>query len=138
MSIRLATAADIPRLMVIRESVRENRLSDPSVVPASDYAEFIAHSGIWVWEDQGRILGFSAGDTRNGWVWALFVDPDHEGRGIGRALLPEACASLRRAGHRTLKLSTAPGTRAERFYLADGWRPTGRSAHGEIIFEKAG
>ncbi|UQA56274.1 GNAT family N-acetyltransferase [Polyangium aurulentum] len=138
MSIRPATPADIPRLMEIREAVRENRLSDPKVVPASDYCEFIAHSGIWVWEEFGQILGFSAGDTRSGWVWALFVDPPYERRGIGRALLPEACASLRRAGHQILKLSTAPGTRAERFYLADGWRPAGRSASGEIVFEKVG
>jgi GNAT superfamily N-acetyltransferase len=137
-SIRLATHADIPRLMEIRQAVRENRLSDPRLVPASDYVEFITHSGIWVWEEAGRILGFSAGDARSGWVWALFVDPAHEGRRIGRALLPEACETLRRAGHRTLKLCTAPGTRAERFYLADGWRPTGRSAHGETIFEKDG
>lgn len=137
MRIRLATLTDVPRLMEIREAVQENRLSDPSVVPASEYVAFIAHSGIFVWEEEGRILGFSSGDTRSGWVWALFVDPAHEGRGIGRALLPAACEALRRAGHSTLKLCTAPGTRAERFYLADGWRPTGRSRHGETILEKA-
>jgi GNAT superfamily N-acetyltransferase len=138
MPIRLATLDDIPRLMEIREAVHENRLSDPGLVPASEYVAFIGHSGIWVWEEEGRIVGFASGDTRSGWVWALFVDPDHEGRGIGRALLPAACDTLRRAGHRMLRLSTAPGTRAERFYRTAGWHAAGRTASGETIFEKSG
>ena len=33
-------------------------------------------------------------------------------------------------------LSTDPGTRAERFYRADGWTATGVNGKGEIVFEK--
>src|SRR5882762_3126406 len=81
--IRRATVSDIPRLMEIRGSVRENRLSDPSRVTLADYNWHIAHAPIHVWKDGGLIQGMSAGDPRDGSIWALFVDPAHEGRGIG-------------------------------------------------------
>ena len=72
----------------------------------ADYAWFEEHPGIWVWEESGHILGFSASDTRDGTIWALFVDPACERRGIGRALLAAACETLRCAGHRTAMLTT--------------------------------
>lgn len=71
----------------------------------------------------GRILGSSATDTRDGTIWALFIDPDHEGRGIGRALLAKACDVLRQAGHRTATLGTEPGSRADRFYARPAGQP---------------
>jgi GNAT superfamily N-acetyltransferase len=93
--------------MTIRHAVRENRLSAPNSVTAADCAAFIERSEIWVWEEDGLILGFSAGDVRDGWIWALFVAPGHEARGIGRALLPLACNTLRVAGYRVATLSTS-------------------------------
>ena len=80
--IRSATVSDIPRLIEIRASVRENRLSDPSRVTIADYEWHIAHGPIHIWEEHGVIAGLSASDPRDGSVWALFVDPDYEGRGI--------------------------------------------------------
>ena len=38
------------------------------------------------------VVGFSAGDSGDGSIWALFVDPLHESRGIGRALIDAALA----------------------------------------------
>jgi GNAT superfamily N-acetyltransferase len=134
--IRIATFADIPRLVVIRGSVRENRLSDPGRVTAADYEWHVAHAPIHVWEDDGVIKGLSAGDPRDGSIWALFVDPAFEGRGIGRALISAATKSVAAAGHRVAKLSTEAGTRAERFYLRDGWTAKGRTERGEIVFTK--
>jgi GNAT superfamily N-acetyltransferase len=110
--------------------------------PASDSrghsadVAFIDRSEMWVWVEDGLIQGFAAGDPGNGQIFALFVDPNREGRGIGRALLPLACATLRNAGHSIATLSTDPGTRAERFYRADGWKATGVNGKGEIVFEK--
>jgi GNAT superfamily N-acetyltransferase len=134
--IRRATVSDIPRLMEIRGSVRENRLSDPSRVTLADYNWHIAHAPIHVWEDGGLIKGMSAGDPRDGSIWALFVDPAYEGRGIGQALILAACRSIAAAGHRSAKLSTEPGTRAERFYLRNGWLSGGYTERGEAIFMK--
>jgi GNAT superfamily N-acetyltransferase len=134
--IRAATFADIPRLVEIRGSVHENRLSDPTRVTLADYEWHIAHAPIHVWEEDGVIKGLSAGDPRDGSIWALFVDPAYEGRGIGQALIRAACGSLAAAGHRAAMLSTDPGTRAERFYLRNGWLANAHSGRGELIFTR--
>jgi ribosomal protein S18 acetylase RimI-like enzyme len=120
--IRRAVEADIPRIVEIRMGVRENRLSDPSRVTPADIAWFIEHGPIWVWDETGRVAGFSAADPRDGSMWALFVDPADEHHSIGQALLERACETLRAAGHRHATLSTDAGTRAERFYRRNGWR----------------
>jgi GNAT superfamily N-acetyltransferase len=134
--IRKAILSDIPRLMEIRGEVHENRLSDPSRVTLADYVWQIDHGPTHVWDDAGLIKGMSAGDPRDGSIWALFVDPAFEGQGIGQALILAACKSVAAAGHRVAKLSTEPGTRAERFYLRNGWRSDGYTDRGEVIFVK--
>jgi GNAT superfamily N-acetyltransferase len=116
--------------MTIRHAVRENRLSDPNSVTAVDCAAFIDRSEIWVWVEEGLIQGFGAGDVRDGCIWALFVAPGHEGRGIGRALLRLACETLRDSGYSVATLSTDEGTRAERFYRTDGWTETRKNQEG--------
>jgi GNAT superfamily N-acetyltransferase len=128
--------ADIPDLMKLRGAVRENRHIGPERVRSEDIVDFLRDGEMWVWQEDDRILGFSAGDAEDGWIWALFVDPAHEGRGIGQALLAHACRSLIRAGFDQATLTTDPGTRAERFYRRAGWADTGRTREGEIIFQR--
>lgn len=135
--IRTATDADIPDLMRIRAAVRENRLNDPSRVPATAYQEFLEVSRIWLFEDAGGIHGFVAADPRDGSIWALFTDPAAEGRGIGKALLPFALDDLRAAGWTEARLATSPGTRADNFYRRQGWQPAGQTEGGEQGFTKA-
>jgi GNAT superfamily N-acetyltransferase len=122
--------------MEIRHSVQENRLSDPSLVTPADCAAFIERSEIWVWTEEGIVQGLSAGDTRDGWIWALFAAPGYEGRGIGQALIPLACETLREGGYTVATLSTDEGTLAERFYRANGWTMIGRNQKGELVFQK--
>src|SRR5579871_3958748 len=87
--IRKATRADYPRISEIRLSVRENRLSKSKYDLVERVANWLLdNSAFWVWEEDGVVQGFSAADTRDGMIFALFVHPSHEGRGIGRALLP--------------------------------------------------
>ena len=62
-----------PRITEIRNTVKENVLLDPSRVTVADYKWFEQNPGVWVWEEDGLILGFSAADTRNGSIWALFM-----------------------------------------------------------------
>lgn len=120
--VRRATSADMPRIVAIRAAVRENILSDPSRVTEAAIRWFIEHGPIWVWSENGEVCGFSAGDPRDGTIWALFVDPTWEGRGIGRALIDLACRSLRDSGHQVVTLGAQPGTRAEKFVgRTDGW-----------------
>lgn len=132
--IRRARPQDHARVTEIRSSVTENILRDPSRVTVEMYKWFEQHPGVWVWEEDGRILGFSAADTRDGTIWALFIDPEQEGRGIGRALFAKACDVLRKAGHKTGSLTTQPGSRADRFYQRAGWKAVGTSERGERIF----
>ena len=138
MNIRLASASDIPAMHDIRLAVRENRLDDPDSLQPEDYGRRLEVGGRgWVAEVDGRIAGFAVGDSSNGSVWALFVDPACEGLGIGRALHDVMVAWLFATGHQTLRLSTTPGTRAERFYLACGWIPAGYEPNGEARFTMA-
>src|ERR1041385_6844870 len=133
--IRPATSADIPRIFEIRHEVRENRLTDPSLVTEAEAEHFIEDGALWAWvEADGLVTGFSGGDKRDGSIWALFVAPGHEGKGVGRALLMKACDALREAGHREAWLTTEPGTRAEHHYRAAGWTASGYSAKGGLIF----
>ena len=132
--IRRATESDIPRIFEIRNNVRENKLSDPSRVTVADTRWFIVNPGIFVWEEDGRIIGFSAADPRNGSIWALFMDRAYEGRGIARALFERACEVLRDAGFKRIWLTTDPGTRAEAFYRAAGCQVSGHRGR-ELLFE---
>lgn len=127
-------AGDIDALIRIRGAVQENRLSDPSSVARADYEWFVERNLIWLAEGDGRVAGFSAGDPRDGSIWALFVDPPEEGRGLGAALLSRVCADLKAVGHSTLRLSTDPGTKAARLYERLGWEEQGLLPDGELAF----
>lgn len=134
---RRASPSDIPRLIDIRSTVRENRLSDPASVTPADYEWFVDQRRVWVAEHQGAVVGFSASDPRDGSIWALFLDPASQGLGLGAALLTRACEDLARDGHATARLTTDPGTRAERLYRRLGWQDCGLEADGERRFERA-
>jgi len=105
---RLALSADIDDLFRIRAAVRENRLHDPGSVTREDCDWFVQRRRVWVAEIDGRVAGFSASDPRDATIWALFVDPDFEGRGLGSMLLAQACADLVADGHRRASLTTDP------------------------------
>src|SRR4051812_38521887 len=136
--IHKATIADRPRITEIRVAVRENRLGQASVAKVDKAADWIfENAAFWVWEESGAVQGFSVADPRDGTIFGLFIHPDCGGRGIARALLPCACEDLRAAGFAAATLTTGPGTRAERFYRANGWEEIGRQDDGQIIFRKA-
>ncbi len=133
---RRATPADIPRLIEIRGAVQENRLLNSGSVSLADYEWFVEQNRVWVAVDQGLIVGFSASDNRDGSIWALFLDPASQGQGLGAALLTLACNDLARDGLTTARLTTDPGTRAERLYRKLGWQDCGLEANGERRFER--
>jgi GNAT superfamily N-acetyltransferase len=134
--IRTATRTDIRRITEIRFAVHENKLQHSSTAVLGTAVQLIDISMFWVWEEDGKIAAFSAADPRDGSIFALFVDPISEGRGIGRKLLTVACNSLGSVGHKAAILTTEAGTRAERLYRKDGWREIGRKPDGQIVFEK--
>lgn len=136
MIFREALAADIQQIQIVRNSVRENMLSDPSLVTDNDCLEYITNRGKgWVCELDGRILGFSIVDLREYNVWALFVHPDFEKQGIGRKLHDLMLNWYFSQTNHLLWLGTAPQTRAESFYRKAGWSENGTHGKGEIKFE---
>lgn len=133
--IRQARPSDAAAMHRVRMSVRENVLVSMRLTE-HDYVVAIEETGRgWVVELDGNIVAFAIGDKADGSIWALFVEPGHEGKGYGRQLHDIMIAWLWEQGHDRLWLSTEPGTRAERFYEAAGWRRVGLTSRGEIRFE---
>ncbi|MFC7753856.1 GNAT family N-acetyltransferase [Tsukamurella soli] len=79
--------------------------------------------------DSPAIAGFVTVDPSAipGRIRALYVHPDHWRSGVGSALMQRALDELVRADHAVAELWVLQGNnRAERFYDAHGWMPTGR------------
>ena len=133
--LRPATRADIAGMHRVRLAVRENRLTS-TVIGEADYVPAIESTGRgWVIVEHGEVRGFAVGNALSGNIWALFVDPAHEGRGFGRRLHEAMVQWLFAQGLRRLTLGTEAQTRAHRFYEAAGWRRTGPGKRGEVAFE---
>lgn len=136
MHIREATISDIPQIQIIRNSVTENTLSDPGLVTDNDVETWITKRGKgWVCEWENQISGFAIGDLVDHNIWALFILPTFERKGIGRALHKTMLDWYFVQTPQTVWLSTSPGTRAERFYRKAGWKEVGIYGKGEIKFE---
>lgn len=133
--LREARRADIPAMHRVRLAVRENRLTSTAITEADYVSAIEVHGKGWVIEDDGLVVGFAVGDARDGNIWALFVDPRHEGRGCGRRLHDAMVAWLAQQGLDCLWLTTQPDTRAQGFYEAAGWQCVGRTPKGELRLE---
>jgi GNAT superfamily N-acetyltransferase len=133
--IREAKLEDIPQIQIVRNSVKENTLSDPGLVTDADCEEFLFGRGKgWVCEIDSEIQGFSIADLKENNIWALFIHPDFENLGIGRKLHNRMLDWYFEQTKQDVWLGTAPGTRAEIFYTKSGWQEIG--THGkEIKFE---
>jgi GNAT superfamily N-acetyltransferase len=135
LAIRAMLPSDIPAAHVIRLRVRENQLSDPSVVTEQDYHDLMARDTMsWVCNVDGILAGFVMVDVEKQNLWALFVAPEHEFKGIGRALHVIMIEQYFTKAN-TLRLSTAPKTRAEAFYKRAGYNVVGETKSGEVMFE---
>ena len=136
MFFREAKIEDIPKIHQVRTSVLENQLSDPNQITPEDYKEMLTTRGKgWVCEVEDDILGFAIVDLKDARVWALFVRPAEEGNFIGRMLHDMLTTWCFARNVEKLWLTTAPDTRAEKFYLKSGWTPVGTEGNGEIRFE---
>jgi GNAT superfamily N-acetyltransferase len=136
MTFREALVTDIAQIQVVRNAVKENMLSDPALVQDKDVEDYITRRGKgWVCELDGTIVGFAIVSVLDTNVWALFIDPAQEGRGIGKRLHTDMMNWYFRQTQQPIWLSTSPGTRAASFYRKAGWRETGIYGKGEIKFE---
>lgn len=136
MFIREAVVKDISQIQIVRNSVKENMLSNPALVTDADCEEFITRRGKgWVCEVNNQVVGFAIADLKEHNIWALFLKPEFEGKGIGRRLHDIMMDWYFSQTKNKVWLSTTPGTRAEKFYKDSGWTPVGMYGKGEVKFE---
>jgi GNAT superfamily N-acetyltransferase len=136
MAFREATILDIPQIQILRHAVRENILSDPALVTDKDCATYLVDRGKgWVCEWEEKIIGFAIADLVDDNIWALFVDPLFEKRGVGRKLHDLMLDWYFSQGKKKVWLGTSPNTRAVSFYKKAGWVEAGIHGRGEIKFE---
>lgn len=136
MIFREAEIKDIAQMQFVRHAVKENVLSDPSLVPDADVEEYITKRGRgWVCEIEVTIAGFAIVDLVKNNVWALFVHPGFEAMGIGKKLHDIMMDWYFVQTNETIWLGTEPRSRAEKFYRLQGWTEVGIHGKGEIKFE---
>jgi GNAT superfamily N-acetyltransferase len=134
-TLREANRADIAAMHRVRVAVRENRLTTLAITEAHYIPAIEATGRGWVVEVNGAVVAFAIGNGQTGNIWALFVHPEHERCGYGRRLHDVMVSWLFSRGLTKLWLSTTPGTRAEHFYKAAGWRFRQCLPNGESMYE---
>jgi len=138
--IRAATPDDVDAIFVVRTSVTENlltlaQLSGMGITKAT-VTRMIAESPCaWVAVEDNKVVGFSMINGDSGSLFAAFVLPAHEGKGLGTALVRVAEDALFQR-HQLIWLETGKTTRAAGFYRHLGWgRESEITAH-DIRLEK--
>jgi GNAT superfamily N-acetyltransferase len=136
MIFREAGIADFEQLHRVRMAVKENPLPDASLITLKDYEEFLTLRGKgWLCEAGDLVVGFAIVDLEENNIWALFIQPGYEGKGIGKKLHDDMLDWYFSQTEKTVWLGTSPDTRAELFYRKAGWKQTGIRPNGEIRFE---
>ncbi|GAB3164845.1 GNAT family N-acetyltransferase [Telluribacter humicola] len=136
MHFREALPSDFPAMMVVRLTVKENQLSDLSLVTEDHYLSILRNGGKgWVCEADGQLVGFSIVDLQQHNIWALFISPDYEKRGIGRKLHDLMLDWSFEQPVDRLWLGTEVGSRADVFYNRAGWTRAGIQPNGEVRYE---
>lgn len=105
-------------------------LAVASYVAGDVIGPFVAAASSEVVGEDGRVLGGLVvnrmpdhdGSPGGPWVTDVFVEPDAQGRGIGRALFARAVAELRDAGERSLRLAVQVDNPAQHLYRSLGFR----------------
>ena len=136
MTFREAVITDIPEIQIVRHTVKENVLSNPDLVTNKDCEDYLFVRGKgWVCITDNQLVGFAIVDLQDHNVWALFLRPEYEGKGIGKQLQNMMLEWYFEQTKETLWLGTAFHTRAENFYRMQGWKEAGMHGTKEIKFE---
>ncbi len=82
--------------------------------------------------DAGRLVGYYrlSGQSPDGKLDDLFVDPTYIGKGVGRELIEAASVQSRKLGFTALEIHSDPN--AENFYLHIGAKKIGETPSGSI------
>ncbi|MBE9183023.1 GNAT family N-acetyltransferase [Oculatella sp. LEGE 06141] len=143
MTIREARPEDVETLFMIRTSVAENYqsredLADLGVTPATVIEMLQTDCRAWIAESNGEPAGFSMANATKKTIFAMFVLPAFECRGIGRQLMQRSERWLWSQGAEQIWLLTSNDSeiRAYGFYRHLGWIPTSVLSDGQVKFVK--
>ncbi|QCI98145.1 GNAT family N-acetyltransferase [Agrobacterium larrymoorei] len=139
--IRLAESNDVAALFNVRTSVRENHMSRESLselgITYTSVSKMISASPCaWVAVSDNEIVGFSMIDVPNASLFAAFVLPAHEAKGLGTQLIAVAESELFKH-HSLIWLETDRDSRAAGFYRHLGWREERKAEGNQIRLTKA-
>ena len=137
---RVAQPSDINSMFDVRTSVVENHLSREELqqmgineIVVADMIE--QNRCAWVAIVNDKVLGFSMILPDEGCLFAAFVLPKYEGRGIGRRLVELAEHELFK-NHELVWLETDKNSRAAQFYMRLGWGNKSYINSNDIRLEK--
>ena len=98
----------------------------------------------WVALDDDAVVGFAVtgpsedadADDRTGEVYAIYLEPDRVGTGVGRSLFEHALGDLRSRGFKQATLWVLEtNERARRFYERAGWKTDGTTTSERVDCE---
>lgn len=121
MTLRPARPEDAAAIAVIhRQAMRISLSFLPELHTAEEDLWFVreklmVENEVWVAEAGSQVVGYIA--FHPGWIEHLFVHPDHQGRGLGPALLDKALAD----GSERRLWTFQQNARARAFYEARGF-----------------
>lgn len=143
MKIRVATSSDVADMFRIRISVNENKmtmaeLAAYGVTPESLPGMLSGGGQGWVAEHDSKLVAFAMAEASDATIFALFVEPTYEGKGIGRRLMAEAEQWLTVMGCTQAWLETDRDIdlRANGFYRHLGWVENNKQKDGQTKFIK--
>ena len=125
--IRMATAADVAAIRALIErayALYVPRIGRRPAPMDADYAQHVADGEVAVLDEEGAIAGIVVWrpESDHGFIDNVAVDPDRQGRGIGRLLLAYVEREAARRGLGELRLYTnAKMTENLATYPKIGW-----------------
>jgi ribosomal protein S18 acetylase RimI-like enzyme len=150
MMIRRYVEGDLPQIGHVHASSRQAAYSD--LVPPHALARITPEAQTAAWQvrlaaittpyelhvavDDGSVIGFALALAHPGEgaeLNAIHVLPDHQGTGVGRALMASAVATFTAWGVADARLHVIAGNeRAQAFYRRNGWHLRGEAGTHEI------
>lgn len=133
--IRIATEQDIPQMLAIYAPYVENTTYSFEYTPPTReiftqrFRNYTAQCPWLVWEEQGRVLGYAYGSLpfeRAAYAWcaevSIYLAPEIQGGGIGKALYAAVESILWKQGYRIIyALITSENTGSLAFHEKVGY-----------------